>query len=88
MLPAAALGEEIIDDYASLRLSLRAHPLALLRPSLTRRGVVFCAAFGELPAEERRVKVAGLVLVRQRPGTAKGVIFSTLEDAKPASPIW
>ncbi len=78
-LPAATLGEEIIDDYASLRLSLRAHPLALLRPSLARRGVVPCAALGTLPAE-RRVKVAGLVLVRQRPGTAKGVIFATLED--------
>ena len=79
VLPAATLGEEIIDDYASLRLSLRAHPLALLRSTLARRGVVSCAALGELPAE-RRVTVAGLVLVRQRPGTAKGVIFATLED--------
>jgi error-prone DNA polymerase len=78
-LPAATLGEEIIDDYASLGLSLRAHPLALLRPKLARRGVVQCAMLGELPVE-RRATVAGLVLVRQRPGTAKGVIFATLED--------
>jgi error-prone DNA polymerase len=78
-LPRATLGEEIIDDYASLRLSLRAHPLALLRPALAARGIVPCAALGALPAG-RRTTVAGLVLVRQRPGTAKGVIFATLED--------
>jgi error-prone DNA polymerase len=78
-LPTATLGEEIVDDYASLRLSLRAHPLSLLRPKLKRRGVVQCSMLGELPVE-KRVIVAGLVLVRQRPGTAKGVIFATLED--------
>jgi len=78
-LPPAALGEEVVGDYASLGLSLRAHPLALLRPKLARRGVVRCAALGGLPAGQR-VTVAGLVLVRQRPGTAKGVIFATLED--------
>ncbi|MGD9536907.1 MAG: error-prone DNA polymerase [Alphaproteobacteria bacterium] len=78
-LPPAALGEEVVGDYASLGLSLRSHPLALLRPGLARRGVVQCTMLGELPAGQR-VTVAGLVLVRQRPGTAKGVIFVTLED--------
>jgi len=78
-LPAATLGEEIIDDYKSLRLTLRAHPLALLRASLAKRRVVTCAALGDM-VNGKHITVAGLVLVRQRPGTAKGVIFATLED--------
>jgi error-prone DNA polymerase len=70
-------GEAVVADYRALRLSLRAHPIGLLRERLGR----------DLPAEKlletkdgRRVAVSGLVLVRQRPGTAKGVIFITLED--------
>ena len=78
-LPEMPLGEEIVSDYASLRLTLRAHPLALLREALTEAGITPAATLADVPAG-RRVAVAGLVLVRQRPGSAKGVIFATLED--------
>ncbi len=78
-LPRMALSEHVVDDYASLRLSLKAHPVAFLRQGLARDGVVEAARLKDLP-NGKRVKVAGLVLVRQRPGSAKGVIFATLED--------
>jgi error-prone DNA polymerase len=80
-LPAMRLGEAVADDYARLRLSLRAHPLALLRALLpvTRPAIVTATSFTTL-ADGARVAVAGLVLVRQQPGTASGVIFMTLED--------
>jgi error-prone DNA polymerase len=75
-LPAMTPGEEVVEDYLSLRLSLRAHPLSLIRPRLG--PVVTCAEVGTLSL--RRRSVAGLVITRQRPGTASGVIFITLED--------
>ena len=78
-LPAAALGEAVAEDYASLRLSLKAHPLALLRGALAARGAIPASELAGAAAG-RRVEVCGLVLVRQRPGTARGVIFATLED--------
>jgi error-prone DNA polymerase len=78
-LPPLGLGEHIIQDYATLRLSLKQHPLALLRPYLSARGVVRNAELASA-ANSAHVRVAGLVLVRQRPGTAKGVTFATLED--------
>jgi error-prone DNA polymerase len=78
MLPPMTLGEEVAQDYANLRLSLRCHPLALLRPWLGRR--VVSAEQLAACANGRFVEVAGLTLVRQRPGTASGVIFVTLED--------
>ncbi len=78
-LPDMTLGEAVADDYASLRLSLKAHPVALLRPALARLRVVEAGRLGE-QADGRRLSVAGLVLVRQRPGTASGVVFMTLED--------
>ncbi|MEE8549557.1 MAG: error-prone DNA polymerase [Alphaproteobacteria bacterium] len=78
-LPAMSLGEHVIEDYRSLRLSLKEHPAALLRKELARRGYRPCAVLGNRPAGTR-VSVAGLVLVRQRPGSASGVIFVTLED--------
>ena len=78
-LPAAAAGEEVAADYASLRLSLKTHPAALLRAALAARGAIPAAALAGIPAG-RRVEVCGLALVRQRPGTAKGTIFITLED--------
>ncbi|MFO0989725.1 MAG: error-prone DNA polymerase [Alphaproteobacteria bacterium] len=78
-LPAMTLGEEIVEDYTSIHLSLRAHPLELLRPELEPRRVTPNTALSAV-ADGRRVTVAGLVIVRQRPGTAKGVIFMTLED--------
>ncbi len=78
-LPAAPLGEQVVDDYAALRLSLKAHPCALLRGLLQAEGRLPCSAL-ETARAGRRIQLAGLVLVRQRPGTAKGVIFITLED--------
>ncbi|MCX7645554.1 MAG: error-prone DNA polymerase [Rhodobacteraceae bacterium] len=77
-LPAMPLGAQVIEDYATLRLSLKAHPLALLREHLP-AGVTTARGLWSI-APGRRVTVAGLVLVRQRPGSAKGVIFTTLED--------
>jgi error-prone DNA polymerase len=61
-----------------LRLSLKAHPLALLRRSFDRLGIVPAARLRQ--RQDGRISVAGLVLVRQRPGSAKGVLFLTLED--------
>jgi error-prone DNA polymerase len=78
-LPPMGLGEHVIEDYASLRLSLKAHPLALLRDWLEAKRVV--TARGLWHADPgRRVTACGLVLVRQRPGSAQGVVFTTLED--------
>ncbi|CUW41627.1 Error-prone DNA polymerase dnaE [Magnetospirillum sp. XM-1] len=76
-LPKASAGEEVVCDYASLKLSLKAHPMALLRPQLTIMGIVPTERLAQV---QGRVSVAGLVLMRQRPGTASGVIFVTLED--------
>ncbi|MEZ5831479.1 MAG: error-prone DNA polymerase [Dongiaceae bacterium] len=78
-LPAMSLGEQVLEDYQTIGLSLRAHPVSLLREPLDRLGV---APNNTLATAEdgSRIKVAGLVLVRQRPGTASGVIFMTLED--------
>jgi len=78
-LPPMPLGEEVIHDYRSLSISLKAHPMSFLREGLTGRGVVVADALRTL-VPGRYVNVAGLVLVRQRPGTASGVIFATLED--------
>ncbi|MCO8145890.1 error-prone DNA polymerase [Rhodovulum tesquicola] len=75
VLPAMTLGQEVIEDYLSLRLSLRAHPLELLRPRL-----VGSLPHDRLAGASGRVTVTGLVITRQRPGTASGVIFLTLED--------
>jgi error-prone DNA polymerase len=77
-LPPMTLGQEVAEDYAQLRLTLRRHPLALLRAWLG-RGVIKAERLAAID-DGRRVEVAGLVLVRQRPGTASGVIFITLED--------
>ncbi|UUX50973.1 error-prone DNA polymerase [Nisaea acidiphila] len=79
LLPEAPLGEQVVDDYAALHLSLKAHPVALLRPSLDGDGCIRCEDL-DRSRDGRRIRLGGLVLVRQRPGTAKGVIFITLED--------
>ncbi len=78
-LPAMPLSEEVVSDYQTQRLSLKAHPLAFLRANLGERGFVRAC---DLRARKFRsmVKVAGVVLIRQRPGSAKGVCFITLED--------
>ncbi len=77
-LPIAAMGEEVVADYGALRLSLKAHPLALLRAELAADGVATAASLER--RRSGRVSVAGLVLIRQRPGSASGVIFMTIED--------
>jgi error-prone DNA polymerase len=86
VLPAMTLGEQVIDDYRALRLSLKRHPLALLRTPLKAEGRLTSAALAAVP-NGRRVAIAGLVLVRQRPGTAKGVLFVTLEDETGAANV-
>ncbi len=78
-LPPMLPGEQVIEDYRRLRLSLKAHPVSFLRAALNHRGILRHDALAAIPSG-RRVTVAGLVLVRQRPGTASGVIFMTLED--------
>ena len=78
-LPAAPEGEDIVHDYAALGLTLRRHPLALLRERLARRGVRSSAQLDRLP-HGRKVIACGLVIGRQQPATAKGTIFVTLED--------
>ena len=78
-LPPMALGEEVVEDYAATRLSLKRHPLALLRPALLDTRHVEAGRLAAVAAGTR-VRVAGLVIGRQRPGTASGVIFMTLED--------
>jgi error-prone DNA polymerase len=79
LLPPMPLGEEVVNDYRFLKLSLRAHPASFLRADLDRRRI--------MPNEElrrrasgTRVAVSGLVTIRQRPGSANGVIFMTIED--------
>jgi error-prone DNA polymerase len=73
------LGEQVIEDYRHLHLSLKAHPVSFVRDELDRRGVLRHEQLATIPSG-RRVTVAGLVLVRQRPGSAHGVIFMTIED--------
>ncbi len=71
--------EETAADFESTGLTPGAHPMAFARPNLNHQGVVTCAQLEELPAG-RKVRFAGSVIVRQRPGTAKGMLFITLED--------
>jgi error-prone DNA polymerase len=78
-LPPMRLGEHVVEDYRHLRFSLKAHPVSFLRADLDRRGTLRHECLAAIPSG-RRVTVAGLVLVRQRPGSANGVIFMTLED--------
>ncbi len=81
-LPSVTPARRVVHDYASTGLSLKEHPMAFLRDDLDRRGVTPCAELADLKAwpHGKLVKVAGLVLVRQRPGSASGVVFMTLED--------
>ena len=78
-LPPAPEGEEIVFDHAATGLTLRRHPLALLRPLLEERRLMSAAQLLEQP-HGRLVRACGLVTLRQQPGTAKGVVFVTLED--------
>ena len=78
-LPDMPLSEHVVNDYQTLRLSLKAHPMSFLRRALDEERIAACEDIKGL-RDGARVCLAGLVLVRQRPGSAKGVIFMTLED--------
>ena len=78
-LPKLTLGEQIVDDYSTISMSLRAHPLELLRPMLSERRMAHSQKLRDARNGDF-LQMAGLVLVRQRPGTASGVVFITLED--------
>jgi error-prone DNA polymerase len=72
-------GREVVEDYRATQLSLRQHPLAFLRGELQRRGIRPCGDLKTMK-DGAPVTVAGIILVRQRPGSAKGILFLTLED--------
>lgn len=78
-LPPAPEGEEVVFDYAATGLTLRRHPLALLRPLLAKRRLMSAVELHELP-NGKTVRYCGIVTLRQQPGTANGVIFLSLED--------
>jgi error-prone DNA polymerase len=78
-LPVMPLSQHVIEDYRALQMTLKRHPLAFLRERLSKRGVIVNRDLSHRRNGEK-VTLAGLVLVRQRPGTASGVIFMTMED--------
>ncbi|PTS79583.1 error-prone DNA polymerase, partial [Sphingomonas sp. HMWF008] len=78
-LTALTAGREVVEDYRATQLSLRAHPVSFLRDTLDARRITRCGDLKRIK-DGTRVEVAGLILVRQRPGSAKGVVFVTLED--------
>jgi len=78
-LPQMPLPEQVVADYQAVRLSLKGHPMQFLRDSFIREGVMACRDVAD-SRNGQRIRCAGVVLVRQRPGSAKGVVFMTLED--------
>ena len=92
-LPAMTVQEQVVADYHTLGLSLRPHPVSFYREQLQRQGATPAAQLARLP-DRRQVRVAGLVLLRQRPSTGKGITFVTLEDETGTAnlvvhkPIW
>jgi error-prone DNA polymerase len=78
-LPAMPLSEHVVSDYQTMRLSLKAHPMTFLREHFAARGFITADQL-QSTRDGKRVSLAGLVLIRQRPGSAKGVCFITLED--------
>ena len=79
MLPAMPLSEHVVTDYQTTRLSLKAHPMQFLREHYAGKGFITADRLGKI-RDGKRLSIAGLVLIRQRPGSAKGVCFITLED--------
>ncbi|QDW27227.1 DNA polymerase III subunit alpha [Pedobacter sp. KBS0701] len=79
-LPLMGKGEHVVQDYATVGLSLRAHPVSFVRSQLDMLNIRSCHHINNDSTDGQLVKVAGLVLVRQRPGTAGGVCFITIED--------
>jgi error-prone DNA polymerase len=78
-LPEMPLSEHVVADYQTVRLSLKGHPMEFLRSMFSREGVLACSDVSHAK-DRQRARCAGVVLVRQRPGSAKGVVFMTLED--------
>ncbi|MBR1151269.1 error-prone DNA polymerase [Bradyrhizobium sp. JYMT SZCCT0428] len=78
-LPDMPLPEQVVADYQTIRLSLKGHPMEFLRAKFSRERIVPCEHIAHRN-DRRHVRCAGVVLVRQRPGSAKGVVFMTLED--------
>jgi error-prone DNA polymerase len=78
-LPVMPLSEHVVNDYRTLRLSLKAHPMSFLREAIMRENILSCADL-KRTRDGAPVIVAGVVLVRQRPGSAAGVVFMTIED--------
>lgn len=78
-LTAMTAGRQVVEDYRSVGLSLRRHPVSFLRQDLAARQIVCCADLA-MTRDGKRVEVAGIILVRQRPGSARGVLFVTIED--------
>jgi error-prone DNA polymerase len=78
-LPIMPLPEHVVNDYRTLRLSLKAHPMSFLRARAKARRILSCADLKN-SRDGSRASVAGVVLVRQRPGSAAGVVFMTIED--------
>jgi len=78
-LPIMPLSEHVVNDYRTLRLSLKAHPMSFLRAPIASEGILSCADL-KRTRDGARVSIAGVVLVRQRPGSAAGVVFMTIED--------
>src|SRR5438270_3473836 len=78
-LPAMPLSEHVVNDYQTIRLSLKAHPMGFLREHYAERKFVTADRLQTI-RDGKRLSIAGLVLIRQRPGSAKGVVFITIED--------
>ncbi len=78
-LPVMPLPEQVVADYQTIRMSLKGHPMEFLRPMFERENVIACHSVSDAN-DKKHVRCAGVVLVRQRPGSAKGVVFMTLED--------
>ena len=78
-LPAMPLSEHVVNDYQTIRLSLKAHPMSFLREHYAAQKFVTAEQMKRI-RDGKRLSIAGLVLIRQRPGSAKGVVFITIED--------
>jgi error-prone DNA polymerase len=78
-LPAMPLAEHVVNDYKTVRLSLKAHPMRFVRELYAKKGYITADKLSSI-RDGKRVSMSGLVLIRQRPGSAKGVCFITLED--------
>jgi error-prone DNA polymerase len=79
ILPEMSMAEHVVADYQTLSLSIKGHPIAFLRDRYQSQGAIPCVEIKNF-SHGRRAKVAGVVLVRQKPGSAKGVVFMTIED--------